>query len=762
MDNPSPESSSPASIAVEQNGPPELSFEPFISPVVISVLAVAVVVLALRSYARSTRPISTGRRLVLWMLRASSAAVILLCLARPVWVQTLSLREKGLCFLALDSSASMNLRDAPQNRTRWEFAGNFFAKHQNDLAELGTQCEIRRLLFDAVPRETPRLPGEDATQPATRPDGRASDLSALLDRVANEAGGSPCAGVLMITDGRHNTPADPVSQARRLKAAGVPLYAIGIGQEAIPEDYQEIQLKLLEVPERTFVGARVLMHIEVESQLPAAAKTPLTVSVNGEKVFEEELELPKGHELTRKEVAYTPKSTGMHRVLAAAGTLPREVNINNNQRTAYFRVYQNKLGIWYAEGAIRKEFGAVRSALETAPNASLHALNAFGPAAGDADLLPSTEDGWRELRLVIIGDLPASRFHETDLLRLAKFVEEGGAVLMIGGLDNFGAGDYGLSPLAKVLPVEILRTDKSIDGPLPLTATPEGLQHPVLKVSDNAEESKSLWEKLPAVPGLNSFVSVKPAAKVLLEAGRNPLLVVQDYGKGRSGAFAMDMTWQWILKAGQEDLHKRFWRNLATWLTRSEYRDTTKVVFVESDRLQYMLGDEVLLRAFVQETEELRGKLANARTIATLSSESQSAEKAANKTWELGKGIGEFVSRSHPQLPGNYTFKVEVQDAAGKVLGSDSLSFRLDVPDVENDNPQANLRLLQRLAAVSGGTYYDAEHAGEAFQQLLSQPRGFAKTIRESKDLWNHWIFFAVFVSLLTLEWSLRKRWGLT
>lgn len=743
-------------VAVEQAGGPALAFEPFLPPLLLAVLAVSVVLLTARSYARSARPLRPLRRAVLWLLRGCAAAVILLCLARPVWVQTVSLREKGLCFLAVDSSASMNLRDAPKARTRWEFAGGLLAARQNELAELTGRCEVRRYLFDAVPRETPRLPGEDAAQAATRPDGRASDMAALLDRIAGEAGGSPCAGVLLISDGRHNTPGDPVQAARRLKAAGVPLFCVGVGQESVPDDYREIQVKLLEVPERTFVGARVVLRVEIESQLPEPAKTPLTVTVNGEQIFEDVLELPKGRELTRKEFEFVPKETGMHRAVASVKAVDREVNINNNTRNAYFRVYQNKLGIWYAEGAIRKEFGVIRSALETAPNSTLHALNAFGPSAGPAELLPQTEQGWSELRLVILGDLPAERFRPGDLDRLAKFVEDGGAVLMIGGLDNFGAGGWSTTALDRVLPVKLEKSDAGIEGPLPLAVAPDGLAHPVLKVADNADAVRQAWEQLPAVPGLNGVSGIKPAAKVLLQAGRHPLLAVQDYGRGRSGAFMMDMTWQWILKAGQEDLHKRFWRNLATWLTRSEYRDTTKAVFVESDRLQYMLGDEVQLRAFVQETELLRGQLAEARAVATLT-----PENGAPQVRELGKGLGEFPLRLTPQIPGNYAYKVEVLGRDGKVLGGDALNFRLDVPDVENENPQANLKLLQRIAALSGGTYYDAEHAAEAFQQLLSRPLGYQKTMRESAELWNHWAFFAVFVALLTLEWSLRKRWGL-
>ncbi|MCZ7648208.1 MAG: glutamine amidotransferase [Planctomycetota bacterium] len=714
---------------------------------------------AMRSYARSTRPLNAPRCLLLWSLRAAAAGVILLCLSRPVVVQATTFRERGLCFLAVDSSSSMNLRDAPGQATRWEFAGRLLAEHQAELAELSRNFEIRRFRFDAAPSETSRLPGEEASQSAFRADGRATDLAGLLERVGVDSGGAPCAGVLLIGDGRQNVPRDPAPFAKALKAPGrhVPVYAVGVGAETPPADYRELQVKLLEVPERAFVRSQMLMHLEIESQLPKPERVKLTVKVDDEQIAEEELNLPEGKHLERVEVPYRPTALGMHRVVAALPVLPGEANVNNNQRLAYFRVYRTRLGIWYVEGTIRKEFGALRSALETAPNVSLHALNAFAAREGDADLLlPKRDEDWSELRLVILGDLPAKRFSSGALSRLARFVENGGSVLMLGGVQNLGPGSWHRTPLASVLPVEMNWTDGGFDGPLRISVTPDGQDHPALRLAEDPAASRELWGKLPPLPGVSGIGGVKPAAKVLLRAEEKTLLAVQEYGKGRSAVFTGDATWQWMLKAGQTDAHRRFWRGLATWLSRSDYRDADKAVFVESDRLQYLLGEEVELVAHVQETAALKGKLDDAKVVATLESGGE-----RKRTWELGRGAGDFRARSSPPAPGSYTYRVELQDLAGGVLAKDELSFQVEVYDVENDNPRADLRLLRQLAELSGGQYFDAAQGGQAFKKLLQAPAGYAKTVREASELWNHWSVFMAFVGLLLSEWLLRKRWGL-
>ena len=746
-----------SSVSVEAQGPPALSFSPFLPSFVLVALALALGYLAFRSYARSTRPLSVGRRLVLGSARLAAALVILVCLARPVWMRTTRLSERSLCFIALDGSSSMNFRDAPEGRTRWEFAGSLFARHQKELAELGNLFEIRRIIFDAVPREAVRLPGEDASLNSERPAGRATDVGALVERLAADAGGTACAGALLISDGRHNTSRDPTAAAKRLPRAGVPLFVVGVGADATPADYREVQVRLLEVPERAFVGGQVAIKIEIESQLSEPLRTPLVVTVNGEKVLEESLALPAGPEFTRREVVFKPAQVGMHRVVAAVVPLPREANVNNNVRSAFFRVYRNRLGVWYVEGTPRKEFGAIRSALESAPNVSLYALNAFSRLAGpEHDLLPQKEEAWKELRLVILGDLSAKRFASVQVERLAKFTAEGGGLLMIGGIENFGAGGWQSTALAEVLPVELSGADGSLEGLLTLELTADGSVHPVARIAEDSQGSMELWKRLPLLSGINAVRRVKPAAKVLLTAGGHPLLVVQEYGKGRSAAFTGDATWQWALKAGQDDAQRRFWRNLATWLAHSDYREVDKAVFVETDRLRYLQGDAADLRAHVQETTALQGTFDGVRAMATLE-----LEGSFKKSWEMGQGPGDFSARNHLALPGNYQFKVEAVNARGEILGSDAVSFHVEVPDLESENPRADLNLLKRLAALSGGKFYPPEHATAAFQELLRRANVFSKSVHESEDLWNHWALFLAFLALVTLEWALRKRWGL-
>ena len=719
-----------------------------------------------RAYSRTTRKVTTEKRLLLGMLRLVAFGVLMLCLARPVLVSTWQLKEGGLCFIALDSSASMDLRDAPQGHTRWEHATDIFKTHRQDMEKLSNAFEMQRYLFDSGVRKVPALPGEmlpGGKASDDKPRGTGTDIATLLETFSAEAGGMSAAGAMLITDGRHNAMKDVIPAALAVERAGVPLYVIGLGQEATPTAYKDIRIKEFSVPEKAFIKSRMIMRVEIESSLPDPVTVPLTIDVGDKRIYDSPVVLQPGPNRIYPivEVPYTPEKLGVHRVVAGIGTVPEEADTGNNVRAAFFRVYRSKLGIWYVEGSMRKEFGAIRSALETAPNVKFTALSALkARTLGETDLLPWNAEDGDQYKLIIIGDLHSTRFDWEQLRTLKKFVEDGGSVLMIGGFSNFGAGNWQNSPIGEVFPVEMWMQDGFKEGPLPISVELGEESHPILAVGDSPEQSAALWKSLPPLPGVNKVRIPRPAAHVLLRAGTEPLLVAQDYGKGRSAVFTADMTWQWILKANQAEMHKKFWRNLATWLTRSDYRDTDKAVFVDADRLQFQTGDDVVFHVHVHETEKAGPALKDAPIAVTLTRTQGDLEAPVFKE-EIGRGAGEREKSFSLGSAGTYRFRAAAIGPGGAVLDSDSVDVQVIAPDVEHDNPKANLNLLRRIATLSGGTYFDPEHAGDAFAALLKRHAGYTKPMSGVTDLWNSPWAMLLFILLLSAEWTLRKKWGL-
>lgn len=126
---------------------------------------------------------------------------------------------------------------------------------------------------------------------------------------------------------------------------------------------------------------------------------------------------------------------------------------------------------------------------------------------------------------------------------IREFVRNGGGLIMIGGWQSFtgrrGIGNWANTAVEEALPVNCLEVNDDRNE------TPQGVHierldknHPVTKKID--------WEKGPVFTGYNRL-EAKTDAMVLArvkETG-DPFIVVHEFGKGRSMAFASDISPHW-------------------------------------------------------------------------------------------------------------------------------------------------------------------------------------------------------------------------
>ena len=180
--------------------------------------------------------------------------------------------------------------------------------------------------------------------------------------------------------------------------------------------------------------------------------------------------------------------------------------------------------------------------------------------------------------VVVISDVGANTFllpqrtfarsevSPNRLEAVRSHVAGGGSLLMVGGYMSFsgigGRARYGASPLADVLPVDVLSTDDRVEVPEGFVATVavDAAKHPALA------GVPAPW---PPLLGYNR-VTAKPGSVVLARRGDDPILVVGEYGRGRSAAFASDLAPHW---APPEFVawpgYSRLWLSLLAWLAGS-------------------------------------------------------------------------------------------------------------------------------------------------------------------------------------------------
>ena len=185
---------------------------------------------------------------------------------------------------------------------------------------------------------------------------------------------------------------------------------------------------------------------------------------------------------------------------------------------------------------------------------------------------PKTAEEMQQFDVVVISDIGSNSFLLPDetflrsevspnrLELVADFVRGGGGLVMIGGYLSFtgidGKGRFGMSPLAEVLPVTMLTHDDRIEksqGVRTEVCLPE---HAVLG------GTPAEW---PILLGYNQLIA-KPDAEVVARAENDPMLVVGDYGKGRSVAFASDVAPHWAPAAFMDwPYYGELWTSILSW-----------------------------------------------------------------------------------------------------------------------------------------------------------------------------------------------------
>ncbi len=158
--------------------------------------------------------------------------------------------------------------------------------------------------------------------------------------------------------------------------------------------------------------------------------------------------------------------------------------------------------------------------------------------------------------LLVLSDYPAARLSLPLQQRLLHAVEAGTGLMMLGGWESYHGcgGDWDETAVAAALPVEISPLDDRVNCDQPALVRCL-LDHPAVRDLP--------WDARP--PCLGGFNRIRPKAEaqLVLEtqrfravrdgeemrfelAGRDPLLVVGSYGRGRVATLATDVAPHWV------------------------------------------------------------------------------------------------------------------------------------------------------------------------------------------------------------------------
>ena len=764
-----------------------ISLLPIFSPLLLFVLFGGLCALLLIGPA--FKEISSKRRMILSSLRMTAILLALLAALRPGCTKTTERQQAGVLIFLLDTSRSMQLPHITDDSTRY---GAMKKMLDGNLSRLNTLVEnkidVRFFGFDnqAVPLEI--LDGTIQLPP--KPEGSETDLGTPIFNTSIESRGERLVGMFVASDGMQTTLTPEVEMAQAIDAIKdieVPLFAVKFGLPGDSGQLADVSIKNFAeqhvvnvknnlnasatVVSRGYAGERIKVEMVLIDQSGREKVVGEPVWVTPKKAFEE----------TNIRLNYTPLESGEFRIKVRAVPMEGELAKRNNELDAFLTVNDKGMRILYLNGSLGFEQAALRRSLATAdfieidfrwisPREALDLAavqRAFSDPSYDVFVLDDVD-----ARLLQRDNNPAR-----PLDALAKAVEDGKGLLMLGGAHSFGAGAYGSTRLADVLPVRMKRGERQdfgqdvrrelhINHEIKMVPTRD---HYLTRLGDEGLEA---WKKLPPLTGANRFESVKDNALVLLrsdDGARHPIMIEANVG-GRVIAFAGDSTRRWNFFRVNDDPAERtfkqefdqFWRQV---ILRLAFWDTKTGESVSIDLPQRRFQPRPRIKFGVSAQTAQGEVMTDAAFTATL------VQPDGNKQNVLvQRQAGEFVGQVEPDLvaaAGLYRIEA-IGTRAGVNIGSSERQFVVMDRDKEKANPVADPDRLDRLSeetVAAGGRSIEPEELGSVLDEFIANPPikkvKIPTTWRIGETFEDSTAFLVIFVYVLTIEWYLRKKWQL-
>ncbi|BCX50285.1 hypothetical protein HAHE_41930 [Haloferula helveola] len=765
--------------------------------VALSIALAVELILDLGRYERAA--VSPQRARWITALRLAALGVLAWILLEPTWVRTVTRENERELVVVFDDSASMHLKDDGETLSRIEQGEQAVAD-----AELVEQLsELMRVRTVRAARSVRDDSEVDAGW------NQSTDLAAALNTVLEQVPPDELAGVVLVTDGRHNRPARVEEVARRFGILDAPVGVLATGSPKPPKDAAVLSVR---APEAVHLGDRMRVTAELKFDGYKGKTAKVRLLREGQMLEERDVRIPQENHREEVRFAQIPEAGGVGDFRVEIEGLEGERFDDNNGWDFETSITDARTNVLVVDGHPRWEFRYLRNLFYgrdksvhlqwvlTHPDGILGASNdsvaasasrPFGEA--QATELPKSAEEWKKFDVIILGDVSDEVIDDDTWRVIRDCVNERAALLvMVSGPEHMPHGI--ISEVGRgLVPVDVewgARTYFSTGGePFRIGMTGAGVRHPVTQQADGAIGNEALWAGFPEMRWRHPVRGVKEGAEVLLyaeegssdsaagEAGlsarldalarrrereaEQALLVTRQTGKGKVAMLLTDRTWR--LRVGSGDVyHHRFWGNLVRWGAGPTLRSGGARVRLGTDQLTYTPDDKVRLTVRLRDAdlnpvfeEDLEAEvLRDGEQVATVPLR---PVEGSNGLHEAEAGPFDESGKYEVRIRGGRADDLMREDevtefgAGFRVVGARG--------PVELADTTLNLPLLQTVADLSGGKVCALETAKELPALFLGEAEE-KEEVRET-SLWDHWVVLSLFAGLLTVEWLLRRGGGL-
>jgi hypothetical protein len=737
-------------------------------------------------YRREGTGASPRFKLFLTTIRWLLVALILAMLAEV----DLRIDRRGLPYLALviDDSASMSVPDhyadakiesaarslaqsaALTGTTRLDLAkATLLARQGELLRKLSAEHRLRLYAASSSMRLIGEYNGASDLEEARRQildlkaERAESRLGQGLRDVLNDLSGVPPTAIIYFTDGI-TTDGETLSDAANYAARKrVPVYAIGLGDS---RPVRDLELRDLLVDDVVFVDDVVNFEAKLSARGIDGGRATVRLRDRDRDLVlaTQQVDIPADDQPVAVRLQHRPREVGDVTFVIEVDPVEREFQTRNNSLERRVSVREEKLRVLFVESYPRFEYRFLKHLLERDPSIELHVLLL------EADLeyaemdrtaithFPTSKEELRTYDVILFGDVNPFYLNENQLRNLSDFVlDKGGGLALLAG-PRYMPIAYRDTPLETVIPIDFTgaQTGAPAREPFQPVLTVEGRANPIFRLGQDDEESLKIWASLPGHYWMFEAPQRKPGALPLAvhpsrtgDQGPLPVILVQQVGAGKSLMLTIDSTWRWRDRVG-DLFFSRFWVQTIRYLSRSRLVGQTRQAELTADRREYQRGQQVELRVRLLD-ESLAGEAGESITV-LVQREGLDEKHVTLRKLSAGSGLFEGVFSGASE--GRYRAWMVTPSVSGT---PPSTTFDVVAPPGEFRKIEMDESALKQVAERTGAQFHTFATADELMRQIPSG-RKIPLDTDPPIPLWNSWPVLVLFVTLLVVEWLLRKR----
>ncbi len=693
------------------------------SPAWLLLIAAIALVLSLALYYRykGNSTLTQGQKWFLGFLRFGVVFLIGTLLLSPLIKRSNLFPVKPYLLVALDNSKSLSFAmDSLALQSFWE-------NLNSTLDNLSVKYDVHSFTFgEEIQAFTDQKPDFNE---------RNTNISSVYAYLQKHFKSNNPGAVLLATDGLYNKGQNPLYPARN---AGVPTYALGLGDTSV---YRDLAIKNVFHNNLAYLNDRIKIQVDLQASKAHSFSSPIQLKKKGPKGWEsvesQQVAIEGDNFFTTLAWEVEAGRPGQMHLRLEWEPLVNELTLANNTRDLYIDILDNRKKIRLLAQAPHPDIAAIKRALESEMG---NEVKVIIQQEGMSELFDQVD-------LVVLHQLPSRQFPlRNELKRLKE--KQIPTLFVVGSQTDLPALNRAQNAVA--IGSSAYRSNDVSAAINPNFAL--FLLDPLL--------AKTLQKYPPLQSPFGEYSSNPSAVPLFFQEIKKiqteyPLLTLYDELGWKIAVLTAENIWRWrifnYLEEENFEIFDPLINSTLRYLSTQEDKRRFKV-FLTNNQV-----DEMTSIGFGAELYNPNYEPINAPEVKLTLTDEQKNEYAF-----LFSRTDPFYRVSIGNLPaGNYQY------TAGTTFNGEALTaygqFTVKKIEIESSPLTADYQLLHTIGQQTGGRFYLSEDLKALESELLKKDllQPLLKERSSTKPLVNVSLLGMLLLLLLSMEWFLRKYWGL-